>query len=241
MPSFILNLIKSGDAALVRTSQVYSSLHFSFLRIIFEIKIVLLFKFKLLLKQLFLCCIYPAPLDWAIMQEYVYIYRSRTEWLMIDLVVPKLMDGEDEGIMVDLELEELFTVHVKIERSIELKNTDGESVVMIMFGGHVTGTCFEGIVREGGVDTQVIGKDGGRHSLSARYMLQGQDYTGQPCEIYIENNGYIGETKGNRLFRTSPRIITNSKALSYLNTEALIGEGCPAAEGVSIRIFKVRS
>ncbi|WP_154984228.1 DUF3237 family protein [Paenibacillus xylanexedens] len=143
--------------------------------------------------------------------------------------------------MTKLEMEELFTVHVKIENSIELKSAEGDSVVMIMFTGHVTGTCFEGFVREGGVDTQIIGKAGGRHSLSARYMLQGQDYTGQACEIYIENNGYIGEVKGDMLFRTSPRIITNSQALSYLNVDALIGEGYPAEGGVDIKIFNVKS
>ncbi|MDT0122898.1 DUF3237 family protein [Paenibacillus sp. RRE4] len=143
--------------------------------------------------------------------------------------------------MTKLEMEELFTVHVKIENSIELKSAEGDSVVMITFTGHVTGTCFEGFVREGGVDTQIIGKAGERHSLSARYMLQGQDYTGQACEIYIENNGYIGEVKGDMLFRTSPRIITNSQALSYLNVDALIGEGYPADGGVNIKIFKVKS
>ncbi|MGO4528053.1 DUF3237 family protein [Paenibacillus sp. 2TAF8] len=143
--------------------------------------------------------------------------------------------------MTKLEMEELFTVHVKIENSIELKNADGDSVVMITFTGNVTGTSFEGSVREGGVDTQIIGKEGGRHSLSARYMLQGHDYRGQACEIYIENNGYIGEVKDDMLFRTSPRIITNSKALSTLNVDALIGEGYPAVDGVDIKIFKVKS
>lgn len=143
--------------------------------------------------------------------------------------------------MTKPEMEELFTVHVKIENSIELKNADGDSVVMIMFTGHVTGTYFEGSIREGGVDTQIIGKAGGRHSLSARYMLQGQDYAGQACELYIENNGYIGEVKGDMLFRTSPRIITNSQALSDLNVDALIGEGYPSEGGVDIKIFKVKS
>ncbi|MGQ8872284.1 DUF3237 family protein [Paenibacillus sp. TSA_86.1] len=141
---------------------------------------------------------------------------------------------------MSLEMEELFTVHVKIENSIELKNAAGESVVMITFAGHVTGNYFEGSVREGGVDTQIIGKEGARHSLSARYMLQGQDYTGQGCEIYIENNGYIGEAKDGSLFRTSPRVITNSHALSTLNVDALIGQGYPAVDGVDIKIFRVK-
>ena len=141
----------------------------------------------------------------------------------------------------ELDMEELFTVHVKIENSIKLQNTDGESVVMITFGGRVSGTYFEGNLLEGGVDTQIIGKAGGRHSLSARYMMQGVDHMGQSCENYIENNGYIGESNSGRLFRTSPRMITNSKALSFLNTDAFIGEGYSTADGVDIKIFKVKS
>ncbi|WP_248061954.1 DUF3237 family protein [Paenibacillus silvae] len=136
-----------------------------------------------------------------------------------------------------LEMEEMFTVHVQIKDTVQLENKHGESVILITFGGHVTGAMFEGIVLEGGVDTQIIGKDGASHSLSARYMLKGQDYTGQQCEIYIENNGYIGKPQGTRLFRTSPRIITNSQALAYLNLEPLIGEGFSAAGGVDIKFF----
>ncbi|PYE48016.1 uncharacterized protein DUF3237 [Paenibacillus barcinonensis] len=144
-------------------------------------------------------------------------------------------------ITMSPEMEELFTVHVQIKDTIPLDNQHGESVVLITFGGHVTGAMFEGIVLEGGVDTQIIGKDGLSHSLSARYMLKGQDYTGQQCEIYIENNGYIGKPQASRLFCTSPRIITNSQALGHLNVEALIGEGYPAPDGVDIKIFRVRA
>lgn len=135
-------------------------------------------------------------------------------------------------------MEEIFTVHVKIEKTIELQNSDGDSVVMISFTGQVTGQYFQGEVLEGGVDTQVIGKDGERHTLSARYMLLGKDHTGEVCQIYIENNGNVHKKLKDPLFRTYPKLITNSKALSFLNEDLLVGEGMPSELGVDIKIYR---
>ncbi|WP_458126908.1 DUF3237 domain-containing protein [Paenibacillus sp. Z3-2] len=137
-----------------------------------------------------------------------------------------------------MNLEELFTVHVDIENTFELQNSEEHSVVMITFSGSVTGKYFEGIVLGGGVDTQIIGKNGEPHTLSARYMLQGTDNTGHSCKIYIENNGNIDKNLKTALFRTSPKMITDSKALSFLNRETLVGEGYPTESGVDIKIYR---
>lgn len=137
-----------------------------------------------------------------------------------------------------MEFEEILTVHVKIEQTSELRNNDGDSVVMISFTGHATGKYFEGKVLGGGVDTQIIGKLGERHSLSARYMLQGKDFNGEDCEIYIENNGKFHDGLKDALFRTYPSIITNSKSLSYLNNAILVGEGHSTEAGVDIKIYR---
>ncbi|MEC0123280.1 DUF3237 family protein [Paenibacillus pabuli] len=134
--------------------------------------------------------------------------------------------------------EEVFTVHVVIGETFNLQNDSGDSVVMISFTGHATGKYFQGIVLGGATDTQIIGQHGDKHSLSARYMLRGTDYTGQDCELYIENNGEIHEQLKGVLFRTSPRIITNSKALSFLNGDMLVGEGLQAEAGVDIKIYR---
>lgn len=64
--------------------------------------------------------------------------------------------------------EEVLTLHVQIENTINLSNNDGDSVTMISFKGHVTGKYFEGEILDGGVDTQIIGRLGSRHTLSAR-------------------------------------------------------------------------
>lgn len=137
-----------------------------------------------------------------------------------------------------MNFEEIFTVHVSIQQAMELKSEDADSVVMISFTGHVTGKYFEGQVLDGGVDTQVIGKSGGRHTLSARYMLKGKDFTGEACRIYIENNGDANPHLKDALFRTSPKVITNSQALNFLNHDLLVGEGWPTESGVDIKIYR---
>ncbi|WP_054939480.1 DUF3237 family protein [Paenibacillus ihuae] len=137
-----------------------------------------------------------------------------------------------------MQLEEVFTVHVTIGQTAELHREDGDSVVMISFTGNVTGKYFQGEVLEGGVDTQIIGKNGDRHSLSARYMLQGKDFTGEECQIYIENNGDARNKWKDALFRTHPKMITNSRALSFLNDDVYVAEGLPTELGVDIKIYR---
>ena len=139
--------------------------------------------------------------------------------------------------MMNREREEIIRIHVVTAKALHLNNEHGDSVVMIPFTGHATGTYFEGKVLDGGVDTQIIERNG-RHRLSARYMLRGTDHAGQECELYIENNGEIDPALTDVLFRTSPRIVTNSRALAFLNDSALIGEGVPAESGVEIRIYR---
>lgn len=138
-----------------------------------------------------------------------------------------------------MKLEELFTVHVQLENTITLNNDYGDSVVMIPFTGSVTGKYFEGSVLPGGIDTQIIGKHGDRHTMSARYMLEGKDFKGEPCKIYIENNGNIYKEQKNILFRTYPKIITNSKALDFSCKDILIGEGLETENGLDIKIYRV--
>jgi hypothetical protein len=137
-----------------------------------------------------------------------------------------------------MKLEEVLTVNVKIESAIDLKNDNGDSVVMISFTGNVKSKYFEGQVLPGGIDTQIIGKSGDRHNLSARYMFEGKDYKGETCRIFVENNGNMNKSLKDVLFRTYPKIITDSKALDFLNHDLLVGEGFPAEDGVKIIIYR---
>ena len=85
----------------------------------------------------------------------------------------------------------------------------------------------------GGVDTQMewLGQN---RTLSARYILEGVDKAGQSCRIFVENNGIV--EKGGEL-STTPRILTDSEALSYLEQEELFGTITPTQKGVTIHIF----
>ena len=117
-----------------------------------------------------------------------------------------------------------------------LKGPAGE-VVMIPFGGTVQGEIFHGVVCPGGVDCQRVNLAGVRH-MSARYMLEGTDYTGEKCRIFVENNGYFTEMQ--MPFQTVPTFITDSKTLApYLHRNKFRGEGHPREGGVCIRFFEV--
>lgn len=137
-----------------------------------------------------------------------------------------------------MEFEEVLTVHVQIEKSIEMKSGNVDSVLMILFKGIADGKYFKGNVLPGGIDTQIIGKFGDRHTLSARYMLEGRDYTGESCKIFIENNGDLNEKAKDAPFKTYPKIITDSKALEFLNYDLLVGEGIGTESGVDIKIYR---
>ena len=85
-----------------------------------------------------------------------------------------------------------------------------DTVNMVSFGGRADGDYFNGEVMPGAVDTQRYTPAGG--TLSARYMLRGVDCEGDSCTIFVENNAVAGQSV------TQPRIITDSRALSFLNT-----------------------
>ena len=113
---------------------------------------------------------------------------------------------------------EVLRIHVRLTVTQQVQGKMGRAV-MLGFTGTCESTVFNGKVLEGGVDTQ-IQLEGEPLHLSARYMMQGTDLSGTPCSIFIENNGMAEE--GGRI-RTTPRIFTDSDALSYLETAELRG------------------
>ncbi|NMA14405.1 MAG: DUF3237 domain-containing protein [Clostridia bacterium] len=117
--------------------------------------------------------------------------------------------------------------------------TEIGGLVMIPFSGTARGEIFNGIILPGGVDTQQENVNGVRH-LSARYMLEGIDKTGEKCKIFIENNGYFTEGGVPNPFKTVPTFRTDSKALApYLHRNAFRGEGYPSGDQVVIKIFEI--
>ncbi len=104
---------------------------------------------------------------------------------------------------------------------------------MIHFIGEADCKNFKGKILDGGVDTQKVYD--GKTFLSARYMLEGTDFEGNTCKIFIENNG---EGKTGEELITIPSVTTDSKALAYLETSVLNGTIEPWEKGVIIHIFR---
>jgi len=133
----------------------------------------------------------------------------------------------------------IFEVIVDIDPAqvSRLKGPAGE-VVMIPFDGTVKGEIFNGRVLPGGVDTQTVNQNGVRH-MSARYMLEGVDKTGEACRIYIDNNGWFPD-KMDMPFKTIPTFFTDSKTLApYLHSNRFRTEGHPRKGGVTIKVFEI--
>ncbi len=132
----------------------------------------------------------------------------------------------------------IFEVHVEIDNQAVsfLKGQAGE-VVMIPFAGTVSGELLNGRVLPGGVDTQTVNQNGIRH-MSARYMLDCVDKDGDPCRVYIENNGWF-ETQS-MPFKTIPTFITDSQKLApYLHANYFRGEGHFSEDGLTIKMFEI--
>lgn len=128
---------------------------------------------------------------------------------------------------------EILTINVSITGMEEVKGKKKEAL-MILFSGSAEGPYFTGTILPGGVDTQQE-KYGTPRILSARYILEGTDSTGQSCRIFIENNGIIEENASS--FKTTPVIITDSENLAWLETATLEGEVIPEESGVKVLIF----
>jgi hypothetical protein len=132
-----------------------------------------------------------------------------------------------------------ISVEIDAAQVSQLKSSVGE-VTMIPFSGTVTGELFTGRILPGGVDTQTVDRNCVRH-MSARYMLEGIDKTGEQCRIYIENNGWFSSEMV-MPFKTIPTFYTDSKALEdYLHSNRFRTEGHSREGGVTIKLFEICS
>ncbi|MBE5914652.1 MAG: DUF3237 domain-containing protein [Pseudobutyrivibrio ruminis] len=127
---------------------------------------------------------------------------------------------------------EILTVNVKLTKFDEVKGQSGEAL-MIHFDGDATGEYFNGIILPGGVDTQREMK-GSARVLSARYILEGKDFKGNACKIFVENNGSFDEN-GNIV--THPTILTDSIDLAFFETADITGTISDIPGGVQIHLW----
>lgn len=110
--------------------------------------------------------------------------------------------------------------------------TDGQTTVsMVPFSGAAESELFTGAVLDGAYDTQ-RSDSGGRCHLSARYVLEGRDISGERCRMFIENNGVFGEGD------TAPVIVSDGRMTGWLSRARLSGSVEDTDEGVTVSIFE---
>lgn len=116
-------------------------------------------------------------------------------------------------------MKEIFNITIDI---ISIVEVDGQhtSAKMINFNGKCEGQYFNGDIMDNGVDTQLISKDGSG-KVSARYMMRGVDSSSKQCKVFIENEGEISSTG---VMETTPKVVTDSMELSWLQQEKLCGK-----------------
>ena len=105
-----------------------------------------------------------------------------------------------------------------------------KKIVMIPFTGEASGPYFSGKVTGTGVDTQRIDPEG-NVTLSARYMLEGKDSSGNACRVFIEN-------EGSRDTGFRPTIVTDSPVLAEFEGIPMTAEIEDIEGGVMVRIYR---
>lgn len=127
-------------------------------------------------------------------------------------------------------MEEVLLIHVKLSKESYYLKGKTMDICMLPFTGTAEGPYFKGKILGEGIDTQKIYHDGS-FQLSARYMLEGIDYKGNPCRVFIENNG-------EGMDRCIPSIVTDSSNLQFLSEQKLLSKVVGLEDSVEVRIYK---
>ena len=123
----------------------------------------------------------------------------------------------------------LLTIDVKCLDGVFVEG-HSQTVVLVPFTGKAKGDFFNGEIISSAVDTQRYKKDG-TNSLSARYMIEGFDFKGKKCKIFVENN-VSGES-------WKPSIVTDSEVLKDWESSNLRSTVEGVDGGVIVKIFKL--
>ena len=131
--------------------------------------------------------------------------------------------------------EPIIIVHVTVDnQNISRMEMPDGAVAIIPFTGTVEGELFSGKVMPGAADVQITNPAGVRH-MCAQYMLEGTDYKGKSCHLFVENNGAFPEDGG--MIQTTPMILTDSPNLKFLEETTLRGLVDNEDGNLLIRIF----
>ena len=133
----------------------------------------------------------------------------------------------------------VLTVHFELRESETtiVPSALGGGVKIRPLHGYAAGGCFCGEIAPGGVNIQIVNKNGVRR-MNAHFVLVGRDADGAPCRIYVENDGWFNGSIADR-FRTSPTLLSDSPALAaYFSSKTFAGVGVHTDEGVEMRFFE---
>lgn len=131
-----------------------------------------------------------------------------------------------------------FHVFVRREECSRLSCETG-SAAIIPFDATVESELFTGKTLPGAADVQVTNAAGIRH-MCAQYMFEGVDSDGEPCKLFVCNEGFFEPNSRPRPFHACPRFLTDSKALSaYLHQDRFRAEGVTEDDCLHIRIYDV--
>lgn len=132
-----------------------------------------------------------------------------------------------------------FNIFIDDSQISDMRSAYG-SVTFIPFTGRVESPLFTGEILPGGVDVQVEDPAGCRN-MCAKYLFRGVDAKGNPCHLFVENNGYFSAAnRGEPWLNACPRFITDSPELGgYLSQARFRSEVHTAPGGVTIKIFDV--
>lgn len=129
-----------------------------------------------------------------------------------------------------MEKELILRLHINILKVDEVAS-EKANVRMIHFDGDCTGKYFTGKILEGGIDTQIFTGEN-RGTLSARYMIEGNNEAGEKCHLFIQNNGVSGEEW------TKPEIYTDNDQLKWMEECELLGKLVFEKEELYIEIYR---
>lgn len=132
-----------------------------------------------------------------------------------------------------------FRVTVRSEECSRITCDTGAAAI-IPFDATVESALFTGKTLPGAADVQVTNAAGIRH-MCAQYMFEGTDFNGEPCKLFVCNNGFFEPNSRPHTFHTCPTFLTNSEVLGeYLHKAAFRAEGISDDECLHIRIFDVQ-
>lgn len=129
-------------------------------------------------------------------------------------VAPPAVKRPDDSLKYE---KEIFTFSIDIKPTTKVTGATGWAS-MIQFGASADCDNFKGTIVADSVDTR-LQFNGQLETLSARYILSGTDKNGNPCNIYVENNG-ISE---NGVMVTEPTVITDCPDYAWIENAPLHG------------------